>query len=591
MKWALDDPVRFLRERAEIKRLENEEGWLTTAWMVDDGGLIAVDLDITVHGHTRSGRMTYPDMFPNSPPYIRPRDASERWSMHQYGAGGSLCLQWRADNWQPEITGADMIRSAYVLLSEEQHPEQPRVVPSAHRLTSGQAMRNTRRRFVATPKLIQAWLAIPMQSASSLKTAKVFSLGTYLTLVIFVSEVSDSHGVMHKVPDLPAGISDSMNLFSVALEGWLFKSDSFNEKVSITSVNELISVLADAGLPTGDVLVQENGKYKARTIALLGAETESLRIFLVESGDQPELSEFTIILPESVEARLPADSEQVATLQVGIVGMGSIGSKIAISLARSGCRRFLLIDDDYLIPGNIVRHELSWSHVGVHKVEAVHEELTLIAPGVQVDTQMTRVVGQESALTAANTLKKLSSCDLLIDATANPDVFLTLAAIAKQYKKPLCWGELFAGGYGGLIARARPNLDPNPLAVRDAIHAYLAKCPTAPYQNAAGYDVEQEQPLFAHDGDVGFIAMALTRLAFDTAMQRDPSDFPYSVYLIGLRREWIFEAPFDTRPIDVQGRGWDNDEVLVREEDRRAAACTLLELLKGSNPADRNPSS
>lgn len=591
MKWALDDPVRFLYERAEIKRLENEEGWLTTVWTIDDGGLIAVDLDIAVHGHTFAGRMTYPDIFPNSPPYIRPRDASERWSMHQYGAGGSLCLQWRADNWQPEITGADMIRSAYVLLSEEQHPEQPRVVPSAHRLTSGQAMRNTRRRFVATPKLIQAWLAIPMQSASSLKTAKVFSLGTNLTLVIFVSEVSDSHGVMHKVPDLPAGISDSMNLFSVALEGWLFKSDSFNEKVSITSVNELISVLADAGLPTGDVLVQENGKYKARTIALLGAETESLRIFLVESGDQPELNEFTIILPESVEARLPADSEQVATLQVGIVGMGSIGSKIAISLARSGFRRFLLIDDDYLIPGNIVRHELSWSHVGVHKVEAVHEELTLIAPGVQVDTQMTRVVGQESALTAANTLKKLSNCDLLIDATANPDVFLTLAAIAKQYKKPLCWGELFAGGYGGLIARARPNLDPNPLAVRDAIHAYLAKCPTAPYQNAAGYDVEQEQPLFAHDGDVGFIAMALTRLAFDTAMQRDPSDFPYSVYLIGLRREWIFEAPFDTCPIDVQGRGWDNDEVLVREEDRRAATCTLLELFKGSNPADRNPSS
>ena len=110
----------------------------------------------------------------------------------------------------------------------------------------------------------------------------------------------------------------------------------------------------------------------------------------------------------------------------------------------------------------MVRHELSWEYVGVHKVEAVHEALTLIAPGVQVDTQITRVVGQESALAAATTLKNLSNCDLLIDATANPEVFLSLAAIAKQYRKPLCWGEVFAGGYGGLIACARPVRDPNP---------------------------------------------------------------------------------------------------------------------------------
>lgn len=171
----------------------------------------------------------------------------------------------------------------------------------------------------------------------------------------------------------------------------------------------------------------------------------------------------------------------------------------------------------------------------MHKVEAVQEALTLIAPGVQVNTQMTRLAGQESGLTAATTLKDLSNCDLLIDATANSEVFLLLAAIAKQYRKPLCWGEVFAGGYGGLIARARPGFDPNPLAVRDAIHAHLATLPPAPYQNAAGYDVEQEQPLLAHDGDVGFVATALTRLALDTALQNDSGDFPYSAYLIGMR--------------------------------------------------------
>lgn len=585
----MDDPVRFLRERAAIEHLVGEVDWLTSAWTIGDSGLLVVDLDIAVHGHTFAGRMTYPDVFPNSPPYIRPRDSSELWSGHQYGVGGSLCLQWRADNWQPEVTGADMIRSAYELLVNEKHPEQQIVVPSAHRITAGQAMRSIRRRFVATAGLLDAWLVSPLPSITSFKTAKVYNVGTNLTTVTFVPEVSDVYGTPQKVPDLPTGISDSLHLFSSAGEGWLFRSHSLSEKVSVASVDELIGVLSAAGLQTGDAFVQEEGKYKARTIALMGTEPESLQVFLIEAGEQPGLSEFTVISSQSAEARLPANSEQLATLRIGIVGLGSIGSKVAISLARSGVRRFLLVDDDYLVPGNMVRHELSWAYMGVHKAEAVQEALTLIAPGVQVDAQMTRVAGQESALAAATSLRDLSNCDLLIDATANPDVFLLLAAIAKQHKKSLCWGEVFAGGYGGLIARARPGHDPNPLSVRDAIHTHLATLPEAPYQNAAGYDVDLGQPLVAHDGDVGFIAAALTRLAIDTAMQRDPSDFPHSVYLLGMRREWIFEAPFDTRPIDVQGEGWDINEGAASDEDRLEAIKALLKLHERNDGTDANP--
>jgi len=104
--------------------------------------------------------------------------------------------------------------------------------------------------------------------------------------------------------------------------------------------------------------------------------------------------------------------------------------------------------------------------VGTHKVRAVSDALSLIAAGLQVDARTTRLAGQESAVTAAAALKDLSNCDLLIDATANPEVFLLLAALAKRQGTPLCWGEIFASGYGGMIARARPGRDPNPMAVR-----------------------------------------------------------------------------------------------------------------------------
>lgn len=587
MKWAIDDPARFLRERAELDRLEAEEGWLSTAWRISEDGSIAVDLDMTINGRVFVGRMTYPDMFPDSPPYICPRDESERWSGHQYGAGGPLCLQWRADNWHPDVTGADMVRSAHELLSTEQHPELPNTVPSAHRLTAGQDMRGASQRFVATTELRVAWMALPLPSRTRLKSATVYNRGA---TVMFAAKVADAQDVLQDVADLPDGITTSLPLFSLPGDGWIFRSDAFDQRQSIESTETLVRVLAEAGFATDDVLVQEAGKYKARTIVLLGTALSSLRVFLIDSGEQLELLEHRIVLPSFSDFRLSEEAQQLANVRVGIVGLGSMGSKIAVSLARSGVRHFLLVDDDYLTPGNMVRHELSWAYMGTHKARAVRDALSLIAAGVQVDTRTTRLAGQESATTAAAALKDLSNCDLLIDATANPEVFLLLGALAKRHGIPLCWGEIFAGGYGGMIARARPGRDPNPLAVRDAYHTYLATLPDAPFKNAAGYEGTEEQPLVAYDGEIGFVATALTRLVIDTALSRDPSEFPYSVYLLGMRCEWIFQAPFDTRPIDVQGQGWEHDENAGSDEDRLVVVETLLKMHEGERRADTHPS-
>ncbi|MEI2768746.1 MAG: ThiF family adenylyltransferase, partial [Nitrosomonas sp.] len=80
-------------------------------------------------------------------------------------------------------------------------------------------------------------------------------------------------------------------------------------------------------------------------------------------GEKPVLREYQIIKSSELDSRLPEEYDQLSKVRVGIVGLGSIGSKIAVSLARSGMRRFLLVDDDYLVPGNLVRHELSWAFV------------------------------------------------------------------------------------------------------------------------------------------------------------------------------------------------------------------------------------
>lgn len=576
--WVLSSPSRFLHERAELDHLESEVDWLTTSWRIIEGEGIAVDLDMVIHGRIYAGRMTYPDVFPDSLPYIRPRDASELWSRHQYGAGGALCLQWRADNWLPHVTGADIVRSAFELLNSEQHPENPVVVPSAHRITEGQSLRSDEYRFVATNGLLEVLAGLPMQSKSSLKSHTILSTSA---TVAFVSEISVTDSAWQEIADLPFGISKYSTLFAWKGDGLVYRSEAFDTLSSVASVDDLLNLLSRAGLDTNEVVSKDEAtnKFKERLVALSGRNRRSLRVFSIEFSDQPVLRAYRVILPSDTDTRLPEKHEHLSNVRVGIVGLGSVGSKIAISLARSGVRRFLLVDDDYLIPGNLVRHELSWAYVGMHKVNAVRDALRLTAAGVEIDVKSHRIAGQESPLSAAAVLKDLAACDLLIDATATPDVFLQLAAIAKHNKRILCWGELFAGGYGGLIARAVPDIDPNPLAVRSAIHAYLSTLPPAPFQQAGGYDVDHEQqPFIAYDSDVGQMATAITRLAIDAALRENPMQFPYPAYLIGLRREWIFEQPFDVRPIDAHGDGWNVTDTPVTKEDLLAVFKSLMEI-------------
>ena len=217
--------------------------------------------------------------------------------------------------------------------------------------------------------------------------------------------------------------------------------------------------------------------------------------------------------------------------------------------------------------------------MGTDKVHSVQEALTLIAPDLDVKVLSHRVAGQESALMAAAALKELSVCDVLIDATAEPEVFLRLAAVAKTGKKPMCWAEVFAGGIGGLIARARPDVDPNPVAVRDAFNEHLDTLPPAPFRCAEDYNVQSQEPLTAYDSDATQIASAFTRLIIDTALREKASIFPYSVYMIGLQKAWIFSQPFDTRPIDVQGVGWETDAETATEADRKEAVQVLLGII------------
>lgn len=326
--------------------------------------------------------------------------------------------------------------------------------------------------------------------------------------------------------------------------------------VSIKKTNELETALQQAGYEP--IIFADNGNEPQKSkqppfgVLLLDC-ADKPHFFIIFGLDEEQVFHLALIQSDETGAalRIPSNLQGLSGKSVGIVGLGSVGSKIALSLARIGVSRFYLVDEDIFLPENVCRHVLNWQNIGEHKVDAIAEILSRIAPNIEVDVSRLHLTGQEANSSLSSTLNKLGRCDLVIDATAEPKVFNLMAAVATTHEKPLVWLEVFAGGIGGMIARSRPGKDPDPYTMRAALHQFTTETPPPNFLVTVNYTTEDGEGnvLAASDADIGVLAYHTTRLVIDTLTGQEPSMFPYSMYLIGLARSWIFEAPCYTIPI------------------------------------------
>ncbi|MFD9844021.1 ThiF family adenylyltransferase [Streptomyces parvus] len=114
-------------------------------------------------------------------------------------------------------------------------------------------------------------------------------------------------------------------------------------------------------------------------------------------------------------ARAGVLATELCESKVAVVGVGALGSFIADMLVRSGVRHLTLIDDDVVMPGNLVRHLVGPDAVGLPKAEAVKRHLVRHneAPAAGIDTI-------NSALTSgADAVDHLRNHDLVVNTTAD----------------------------------------------------------------------------------------------------------------------------------------------------------------------------
>lgn len=539
MIWWWQDQRRAKAEKAAFIALQEEHDWVANVRIRHLAEYqLCVDVDVVHGGETFKLAVIYPTTFPDTPPIVMPYD-EKRLSFHQYGPGGELCLQWRSDNWDPAVTGAMMLVSAYGLIAGERPLDgQTGTVPSEHRSTLGGELRFETWRLIVPEG---AWASLNSQlSESVLKIALTMTVRrtqrvAHLTAI--GTQGSEIWETPRPVPDAAGKrvgylVRTGQDIDALALHpGGLFEDLT-------TRVPELASLFNGPEWPFL-ILIEQSGRHTAFDV--------------VRRNGHPFLVPYRIVEEEELSKRSASNREAISLNRVAIVGCGSIGSKVAASLARAGVKKYVLVDEDIFLTGNLVRNELDAWAIGWHKVDALADRIGQLATNTDIDLHRIELGSQESSLALEAVLEAIGQADLIIDATADPTSFNLCAGAASRHLKPMIWAGVYGGGIGGLVARARPDIDPPPIEARRQITRWCEDRAT-PWQFRPGEGYEaigrEDYPFIADDADVSVIAAHVTRFALDI-LQGSETAFPNSAYIIGLKKAWIFDAPFDTWPVDL----------------------------------------
>lgn len=565
MAWWEKDLARVASELASLDKIVSE-GWFTATRTYLDSGRLAVEGAIEAHGAEYPVRLIFPNHFPLAPAWVVPQDPEAHWSLHQYGKGGPLCLELRPDNWSPSACGADVVRSAYNLLRlENPLGEGARgEVPNDHQIAEFQ-----RYAFGFQPVLVGEGCARRIIDGLAEELSAFRWVTGKSTFPSYLYDKEDKAGPMS--PPEPDAWTGRQVLRVQVIDG--------RPPDPLPKTREEISEACKEIVPSDE-------STPSLVLFVDGTTIEPICILSNDLIVRREL----LILPDDGGSRA-GRLDELTEKAVAIVGLGSVGSKVAESLVRSGVR-VILIDGDVMLPGNLERHSLDWRDVGFRKVEAMRRRLGNIRPQPPLLDIEVNLNWQHSPDRYALITSLIGLSHLVVDATGDVATTLLVASIAHAAGKPFLSTEVFEGGIGCLIARSLPGQDA-PYAHGRA--SFLSFCegqqatPPAPSGLPYGALAENGAVIFADDGSVTVAAGYTARIAVDLLTNELDVDSP-AWLLIGLKKGWLFTGA--THVIGLH-TPWSNGSTSISDdqanegvERARALVSSLLPEAADANSSD-----
>lgn len=141
-----------------------------------------------------------------------------------------------------------------------------------------------------------------------------------------------------------------------------------------------------------------------------------------------------------VERHGAENQAKLSAATVGIAGLGGLGSNIAVHLTRLGVGRLILVDFDTVDVTNLNRQHYFIRHLGLHKPDALKEQLLDINPYIEFETHTVRV-------TPENVTELFGCCDIICEAFDKPDqkAMLVETVLSELPDIPLISGSGMAG--------------------------------------------------------------------------------------------------------------------------------------------------
>ena len=151
------------------------------------------------------------------------------------------------------------------------------------------------------------------------------------------------------------------------------------------------------------------------------------------------------ILPEVGDA----GQRQLADASALVVGLGALGSPVALYLAAAGLGRIGLVDDQRVELSNLNRQILfTVADLGRAKVEAARDQLAKLDPSLQLD-----VMGE--TFNPSNAARLVGPYDLIVDGTDAFETKFLLNDVAVLLRRPLIHGAVLQ--WGGQVLTVLPD--------------------------------------------------------------------------------------------------------------------------------------
>lgn len=215
-----------------------------------------------------------------------------------------------------------------------------------------------------------------------------------------------------------------------------------NEDLKILNKNEVsINFIKDRFKKNADVVIL-NGYPISENKRLKDGD----RVTLIQKGEIPTFEELESLM---VSRHTPNIHSSLKKGKIVVLGLGGLGSNIAISLARIGVGHLILADFDVVEPSNLNRQQYFISDIGKYKTDAIKNHIKNINPFIKIDT-VNKIIDSSN-------INEFEDVDIIMEAFDNPRYKAEIASfILKNMKdKYLISSSGMAGFYDSNIIKTR----------------------------------------------------------------------------------------------------------------------------------------